>query len=156
MKESIKEIFFFILIFVTFVITTHGTIIISNQLKINVLTASILSGIIQVILILALFYLLKFNNHSSVDGYKLLEISPHKLCKGGSYMNNGTSVKSNFCKKYMNSECGQKMLNKYTCPLGNMGMQRREFEYSPLSDSNYENAACKDYDCANVSPVGLF
>lgn len=125
-------------------------------------------SVCDIMVFIGCLFLLSMINKSNntVDRYQKLEISPYKLCRGGLYMNQGNSERAKFCQEYAKSAEGKEMLSKYSCPLGNSGMNKKEFQYSALSDSNYENATCKDtpeqvvqsnqYAYGTVSKIGLF
>ena len=115
-----------------------------------------------------MFVLFIYNKTLTIDRYKLLEISPYKRCKGGSYMNQGDSVEAKYCREYMASDCGKYDAKRYNCGLGDVGINHsgvKNFRFTPESDSNWKNARtanCSIYDvpsdCSKYetpfSPIG--
>ena len=70
------------------------------------------------------------------------EVTPEKLCMGGPYMWKGDSEKSKFCRELGSTTAGMEDIHSYECGPGFVGMPRRKFDYTPLSNDNWENIQC--------------
>jgi hypothetical protein len=141
MKKSYKETIFFTLTFISLIVLSQSTNIISRRTKIKPVFCTIISATILTLLLLGLFYLLKMES-SVVDDYQLLDISPSKKCRGGDYMHQGSSKFSKFCRDYTNSPEGKEQMARHKCQVGNIGWGPNEFEFTPQSDENWKNAQC--------------
>lgn len=147
MNESLKEIIFFILIFVTYMLVSQGSIMVSSKTKTNLTISSIVVGIILTSFLVGMFYLLKLNQHidnQHIDNYQLLDIDLVQKCRGGDYMSQGDSFNAKICREFQNSKCGQELINKHKCNVGDSGYNHPQFTYTPQSDDNWNNAQCAD------------
>ena len=82
-------------------------------------------------------YLISFVNE---DGYRLLEISPEKQCSLGEYT---WGPKDSARYKYCSQQKVRNTTQQMTCNKGFVGAPVH-FEYSPESNSNWENTRCQN------------
>lgn len=94
-------------------------------------------------LVLVSLSFLVYESFGICENSEKFTVSPEKMCKGGAYMHQGDDPKSRMCREMMESEEGRALIQQAKCPLGNVGLKGRPFEYTPLSDSNWRNARCQ-------------
>jgi hypothetical protein len=92
---------------------------------------------IYCLVMIALFYLSNLNTQED-----FWDVTPAKRCLGGAYMHQGSSPEAKMCQEMMASEDGRCQLAQLNCGTGFIGQGRRPFEYTPLSDDNYQNRRC--------------
>lgn len=92
--------------------------------------------LITSILFAVIIYFLKNNNYIKDDFH--FQVTPQKLCDGGSYMYTSDPERKKLCDSFSNED-----LSKYSCCPGFHG-RPVWFNRSDESDSNWENSMCKD------------
>ena len=79
-----------------------------------------------------------------------------KQCRGGSYMNSGTSAKSRYCQHLASTPEGLAEINSYQCGSGFTGLPSRGFKFTPLSNNQWRNARCDTPSSDDVRANGIF
>ena len=136
---SVKEIIFFVLIFMAIVtsdmITSKFQEIIPQKHKMDKFFMLFLVGVILTF-ILALIY--SFGKISR-DNFSL---TPEKRCDGGPYMTQ-SGPSHEMCKELLGTESGRAKYNMFNCSGGNYHGRPLNFgELMTLSDDKWENSAC--------------
>lgn len=71
-------------------------------------------------------------------------ITPAKKCMGGWYLHQGNSPEAKMCQEMANTPEGLDEINRYSCGSGEfIGMPAHGFNYTPLSNSQWNNDRCK-------------
>lgn len=72
----------------------------------------------------------------------MFEVTPAKTCLGGAYLHQGDSPNSLFCQKLAKDHPEQ--IADYQCNkwMNNMPLQRGVMDYTPESDSLWQNPRC--------------
>lgn len=102
--------------------------------------AFIVVGLAYTCIIVGLYYLAKLDPSS--EGF--WDISPPSTCKGGSYMWQGNSPSAKICQDLANTPDGRAQIGSYNCPKGQIGVPRVPFEYTPLTDDNWQDQRTVD------------
>jgi hypothetical protein len=135
-KHSSRQVIFFVLIFLIFFLSVKlGQFWVLNS---NVLKSDLIFIIVAVgytLTILFIYYLAKLNKSSET----FWDISPAARCKGGPYMWQGDSQNAKLCREMAESPEGRAMISSYNCPTGQIGVPKVPFEYSVLSNDNWED-----------------
>ena len=126
-----KEIIFYILIFLIFYIFSKSSILISDNLKINQDIVILIFGIIFA----SICYLTKSLLYK-IDTFHF-EVTPQKLCDGGSYMYSSDPEKKKMCSQFSPED-----LSKYECPGGLYNGRPVWFNRSNDTDSQWKNTMC--------------
>lgn len=138
-----KEIIFYVLIFLIFYIFSKTSIFVSENLKINQDIIILLFGVIFA----AIFYLSKpiINN---IDNFHF-EVTPEKMCDGGSYMYSSDPQKQKLCGQFSKAD-----LAKYECPGGLDNGRPVWWNRSNDTNTEWKNTMCNgnfnDYDTPHV------
>jgi hypothetical protein len=130
-----KEIIYFVLVFVLFIVTAKCSINCSTN-KIMKLNLSLLLGGIMMTGFLALIYYLA-NIGECKDGFNF-EVTPVKKCCGGPYMYSSNPKVKKFCDNVTPDEKAQ-----VCCGSGFNGSPVH-FERTSMSDDMYENKMCNN------------
>ena len=145
LKKSVaRELIFFILIFLLFYLATKGGHFLSKQYPEWNSELIILGvGMVFTLLIVGIFYLAKLNQVT--DHYQAFNLSPGAMCKGPSYLFQGSDELSKMCRSMEESPNGRCQLAQYNCPKGYVGEPKNtsEWEYTSNSDSEWSGIACK-------------
>jgi hypothetical protein len=151
-KKSMREIIFFVLIFLLFFLTVKLGEYWVKKSDIDHQIAYIILGIAYTALVVGIFFLSKLEDNSNE---KFWDITPAAYCKGGPYFWQGDSEVSKMCRKLASTPEGRVLISGYNCPSGYVGQPGLPFNYTPLSDDNWENERCEDRkECEGVD-VGL-
>lgn len=143
MTTPIKNSFFFLSIFILFVTFSHlNEILIHNKHSSN--KTFICSGIFFTIITFLIFF---FGSIGNCPDNFTFEVTPAKLCSGGPYMYSSNPEKQQLCNSISPEE-----MSRYTCPSGFHGAPVH-FDYDPLSDDNWENNMCKDFNTTSTYPL---
>lgn len=137
LTATIKQIIFFSIIFVFFVLFA----ILSNRFGLQQTKGKWVLGL------LAIFYTLGIYGYTKAVGLfresYCYQTSPGKLCQGGWYMNQGDSPRAKMCRAMMASPEGQAEIDQYSCGKGYTGMKACNFRDTTMSNANWENEMCK-------------
>lgn len=144
MLNVIREVIFFILIFLLFYLATKSGHILNRrypQFNTELLTAIV--GVVFTLIIVAIFYLAKLNEN--IDGYKAFNLSPGAICKGPSYLFQGDDQTSKMCRQLASTADGRCQIAQYNCPNGYVGEPKnlKYWEYTSNSDSEWNGVQCK-------------
>jgi hypothetical protein len=148
MDRSTRQTMFFVLVFLIFFlgIKLQGYWIDNGDYDPTV--TSIMVGCIYTLIIMSLYYLAQLN---CSEGF--WDVTEAAKCKGGPYMWQGDSETAKMCRQMASTPDGNCKINAYNCDKGFNGVPRLPFQYSVLSDDNYQNERCNDNpscDCANT------
>ena len=79
-----------------------------------------------------------------------------KLCRGGSYMHQGSSPRAKFCRNLASTPEGKAEIQRYECGSGFTGMRGGGFKFTPLSDGCWKNARCRTPSSCDIANNGIF
>jgi hypothetical protein len=154
LSKTSREIIFFCLAFVMFYLFALGGEQFGNKYSIPNCLVFLVVGIIFSIILSSVYYGSKINKCENY-GENFWDVSPYALCKGGPYFWQGDSPTSKMCRDFASTPEGRVGISSYNCPVGYAGQPGLPFNYSPLSDDNWENSRCTDLpDCKGVD-VGM-
>ena len=126
----------------SFIIITDIYILISKYGKENNYTFK--SFIVSIVMLTALFYLIAYFFGITKETF-LATFNGPKFCRGGAYLYQGDSEKAKYCRSLYENPEGQEELCKFTCGKDqHNGYPNANFQYSPLSNSNWKNERCDD------------
>jgi hypothetical protein len=149
-KRSVREIIYFILIFLIFFLAVKLAQFWLEKSNMNFDMAYLIVGLLYTLVMVALFFLAKLQTK---EGF--WDVSDAAKCKGGPYFWQGDSQTSQMCREMAKTPEGKVAISGYNCPSGYVGQPGLPFYYSPLSDDNWKNERCEDMpDCPDVD-VGL-
>ena len=139
MKVTGIQITFFCVIWVAIIFVSIMSLMVAKKMTKQYLTILIIIAIAAVItgLLWGLFYwagVCKKSDQKSKDNFNF-EVTPEKLCDGGPYMWSEKNAK-------MCSELSNDKYYKYNCQGGLYNGRPVNFEYTPLSDDEWENSRC--------------
>lgn len=125
MNVTIKDIMFFLLVFIAILLTC---IFNKNQHWILMTSSSLLTTLI----LLFIYKIGKIDEN--------FEITPEKKCDGGSYLHQSDE----YCQKLWETEKGQKQLSQYNCSNQGLfnGRPLNMESRTPMSNDNWENEMC--------------
>jgi len=86
------------------------------------------------------YYLSGLNN--TRDNYRMLQISPGAMCRGGEYMWQGDSKKAEMCRKLDSTPEGKEEISHFQCPNGFDGLPRNPLAFTSNSDSSWTGVRC--------------
>jgi hypothetical protein len=141
-KHSSRQLIFFALIFLMFFLFLRLSkfwLLHNSQLNEDII--DVFTSIAYTSIIVAIYYLAKLNTRKSE---KFWDISPGALCKGGEYMWQGDSKEAKMCRALASTPEGRSNINAYNCPVGYNGIPKIPFEYTPLSNDNWQNERTMD------------
>ena len=140
-KRSYRQIIFFSLIFLIYFLSVKaGEYWIANSENLNKDLSCIVVGLGYTTIIVGLYFLAKLDPSS--EGF--WDITPAATCKGGSYMWQGDSPSAKVCQELASTSDGRAMIGSYNCPKGQIGVPHIPFEYTPLSDDNWQDQRVMD------------
>ena len=135
-KRSTRQIIFFCLIFLIYFLSVKGgQYWVSHAEKLDGDLAFIVVGLGYTAIIVSLYFFAKLDPSS--EGF--WDITPAATCKGGSYMWQGDSPSAKTCQDLSKTETGKAQIGSYNCPKGQIGVPRVPFQYTPLSDDNWQD-----------------
>jgi len=137
-----KEVLYFSLVFVLIALTCLCTNTIKDaaQRKLLLFPFSLLVAIVLAIV----YYTTKVYEsacNKSSDSFHF-EVTKAKQCQGGPYMHQSGETHE-MCKEFMSTQEGQDQYCMYNCGLHGFNGRPVHFEYTPLSDSNWNNTTCE-------------
>jgi hypothetical protein len=143
MYLSVKEFYFFSLIFVVITITLF---VFNKKLVTSKNSYLHLGSFLMVSLLATLSFVLTYKfgkiGNCQTDNFRF-EVSPGKKCRGYPYMQSGDPKLLEECTKFLATEKGK---NMKSCDGMYVGKPSR-FEYTPESNDQWENNRCK---CKNI------
>ena len=143
MYLSVKEFYFFSLIFVVITITLF---VFNKKLVTSKNSYLHLGSFLMVSLLATLSFVLTYKfgkiGNCETDNFRF-EVSPGKKCRGYPYMQSGDPKLLEECTKFLATEEGK---NMKSCDGMYVGKPSR-FEYTPESNDQWENKRCK---CKNI------
>lgn len=153
MSTSLSKILFFILIAVLYIV-----FFISSNHFYNGTTSDIKRGLI--LLSSAVIFSLVFVGYAQVtklfpEGYCDGGIGA-KACRGGSYLYNGDSPRAKFCQALASTPEGQAEIDSYECGSGFSGLPGKGFQFTPESNSMYNNERCNRSEMGSMRDNGIF
>lgn len=153
MKSSLSKILFFILIGVLYIVFFLAT----NYFYVGK-SSSVTKGAILVSA--AIIFSLVFVGYAQVtklfpEGYCDTGLGA-KACRGGPYMWQGTSPRAKFCQALASTPEGREKIASYECGAGYSGMPGKGFQFTPDSNSTWNNARCDTPSGCNVRDNGIF
>ena len=151
MSSTLKQILFYLLIFLIYVLFTYVTrfSICSFEKSLMSKFVFVLTGIFLTLVIYLFERLLKpFNSESYCNSCrpnsKPWDISPAKLCSPGPYTWQGSSQRARMCRALYSTPEGRKSIDRLDCGSGYHGVPSKNFKFTPLSDHNWENRRCDE------------
>jgi hypothetical protein len=141
-KHSSRQLIFFALIFLMFFLFLRlSKFWLARNSNLNEDIIDIFTSIGYTCIIVALYYLAKLNTDNSE---KFWDVSPGARCKGGAYMWQGDSQEAKMCRALASTPEGRIDISAYNCPVGYNGIPKIPFEYTPLSNDNWQNERTMD------------
>jgi len=131
---SKKQIIFYILVFLMFFIIAKASLYFSANLNIN----QDLSLLFGALLLTSVIFLLEKFDYTKDDFF--FEVTPEKLCSDEYLLTSADPEKQKLCASF-----SKEQLDKFRCPVGYIG-RPVNYQYSNMSDNNWENTICKDCD----------
>lgn len=138
-KRNVKEVIYFILLFILFYLGVQTTNLWVNHAKVYAKTASLIVGIVFTLVMVALYYLAGLNNKTSE---KFWDVSAGAKCRGGPYMWQGDSEQAKTCREMAKTPQGRAEIAAYSCPTGFEGIPKRPFKHTTISNDKWENERC--------------
>jgi hypothetical protein len=151
MKRSSRQLIFFILLFLIFFLSVKGGkmwSITENAPRED--TIYIVVGLCFTVCMVSIYYLAKLDKTHE----KFWDVSPAARCKGGKYMWQGSSPDAVRCRALADSPQGRAMISAYNCPKGFIGIPKTPFQYTALSDDNWQDARTADSPDIELSDTG--
>jgi len=82
------------------------------------------------------------------------QVTPAKLCEGGTYMTNG-GPNEKMCQKMWSTKDGKSEISKYNCVEGKYNGRPVHFEFTPMSSPLWRNEMCNPPILSKNSPKVL-
>jgi hypothetical protein len=154
LKRRESEIIFFIIAFCLFYLSGSLKKYITKEYSIKGKQKIIVSVIISIFstMILVISYYMASLNYKN-EGF--WDVSEYAKCKGGPYMWQGDSPEAIKCRELANTKEGRCGISSYNCPSGYNGTPKIPFYYTPLSNDEWKNERCNDYEKFNCIEHGL-
>ena len=149
-KKSVKEILFFVIMFLLYCVATNLNDAWEEYTKINHNVSMIVTGVVFVLIMVGIYFLANMNKSNSNEGF--WDVTKFAQCRGGPYMWQGDSATAKMCRKLAETPEGRCGISSYNCPTGFNGTPKIPFYYTPLSNDNWENERCEnipDCQCKN-------
>lgn len=146
MIRGTKEYLFFLLVMIVSYIAGILPYLASPQIPVwvTLIFTTILGALYLGIIYNARCYKSSCNSVNSDKEDFLFELTPAKICDGGSYMSS-TGWRKKFCDEFMSTEKGQKEYTMYNCGAGTKGRPLNNLKDFPnISGPNFTNEACDD------------
>lgn len=133
-----KEILFFLLIMILMIVSAKGVMIFTPK-KVDKDLMSVFGAFVTTIILLIIYKSISVcessDQFSLSDGFR---VTPEKLCDGGEYMlTSAPKEVQEMCAKLANRR------GDVSCNTGFHG-RPVHFEYSAMSDDNWQNTLCDD------------
>lgn len=151
MKRSVREILFFLSLFLLFYIAVDMGGKCLGYFP-NRESCYLSIGVVYTLCAVLLYFIAKLDCKNS-EGF--WNVSPYALCKGGPYMWQGDSDQAKMCRGLSESVEGRAGISSYNCSKGYNGQPMLPFDYTPLSDASWQNARCEDKPECGCKDVGL-
>jgi hypothetical protein len=151
--STFKQIVFFVLVislyYISILFTCKNSI---ESSKVSIPTIILVSIIISLCLYGYLNLVKPFTYSSQGYNYSKLSsedksqlnISPGKLCRGGAYTWQGDSTRAKMCRDMASTQEGRDSINNFECDVGYTGVPKSDFQFTPISNSNWKNERCSD------------
>lgn len=110
----------------------------NNEIK--CIAISLLGGI--------LLYILYVQGKVCPNSEGFWDVSKYSQCKGGPYMYQGDSPEAKMCREFASTPEGRCGIASYNCKTGYIGTPALPFQYTPLSNDNWESERCSNGTCA--------
>jgi hypothetical protein len=149
-KKTVKEVIFFVLALFLFYIAGKIAVWWGKKPKVGMDVSLGIMAIVYALCLAAVYYVTGMNKKN--EGF---EITPGARCRGGPYMWQGDSETAKMCRGMAQSEEGRCAIASQSCPNGYVGTPELPFEYTPLSDSKWQNARCKGPNHEKCQHAGL-
>lgn len=137
-KKSIKQLIFFVMIFCTIFLILKLSEYWKEQINLNTDITQLLISLLCTFVIISLYYITPLTQSSE----KFWDVSEYAKCRGGSYMWQGESSEAKLCQDLANTPEGRCGISSYNCPVGYNGIPKLPFEYTPLTNDEWENERC--------------
>jgi hypothetical protein len=155
MKRSSRQLIFFTLLFLLFFLGVKTGKLWSKSGKAPSEDVTyIVVGVAYTCVMLAVYYLAKLdcNHNNEQEGF--WDVSPAAKCKGGKYMWQGSSPDAVRCREIADSPQGRAMIASYNCPKGFIGLPKTPFQYTALSDDNWQDGRTADSPDIELTDTG--
>jgi hypothetical protein len=131
-----KETIFFVLTFLVILVALY----MGSRMRPKIVSLLIIS-LLGASLLLAVYKLGKIPK-CQADGFHF-EVTPPKICEGGPYLwSSAPQEVQDYCNKLFSTPEGQLEYAQYNCCGGLYNGRPLSFEYSPESNSKWENERC--------------
>jgi hypothetical protein len=130
-----KDIIFFSLVFVIMLITV---LVSRNKDSQYNLLINIVIVLLSTLFLFGIYW--KGNLCDQSEPFTF-EVTPAKLCEGGPYMHQSGPNKE-MCEKLMSTPTGRVEYDEYNCVNPAFNGRPVHFEYTPLSNGNWQNERC--------------
>lgn len=151
MKRSSRELIFFVLLFLIFFLSVKTGKFWSESAKSpSEDIVYLIVGLSYMCIMIGIFNLAKLDSSPSEPFW---DISPAAKCKGGKYMWQGSSAAAVKCRELADSPQGRAMISAYNCAKGFIGVPKKQFQYSPLSDDNWQDQRDQDIELSDTGSM---
>ena len=133
---SIKQIFFFIFSFILYLITYF----IGHYIGVETINGKLTFVVLSIIFTLALYGYVYLTGLFK-ERFMELEFTPYS-CRTGSYMWQGNSPHSQYCKKLASTHKGMAQIQSQSCGKGYINKPKNHFEDTPMSNNLWQNEMC--------------
>jgi len=152
MKRSSRELIFFALLFLIFFLSVKtGKFWTTSGNAPSEDVVYLLIGISYMCIMIGIFHLANLSKSPSEPFW---DISPAAKCKGGKYMWQGSSAAAVKCRELADSPQGRAMISAYNCAKGFIGVPKKPFQYTALSDDNWQDKRTEDSPDIELSDTG--
>jgi hypothetical protein len=137
-RRRVRQLLFFSLVFLLFYLAVQLGHNWAKSGVLSPLSQEVLMGMLYTGVIVGVYYLARLDRCSSAENF--WDVNPASRCRGGEYMWQGDSEIAKYCKALAKTPEGRVAISSYNCPTGFVGIPMVPYEYTPLSDDNWEDA----------------
>lgn len=123
----------------------------NKNMILNRNTGLMITGIIFTLIVIGFYSVAKLQ--CSAEGF--WDISPFAKCKGTNYMWQGDSDEAKYCRELADTTEGRIGISSYNCPKGYNGQPNLPFQYTPISNDEWNNERCDGAQPCPGVDVGL-
>lgn len=142
MSSTVNRTFFFLMLGFFFIVFFLATVYFYSKTDYE---STLSRG--TIVVLAAIVFSLFFVGYTQLTGVLKTEgfdytIPSSKLCRGGSYMFQGDSDRSKFCRNLASTPEGLAEINSNECDTGMVGIPGNGFVDTPMSNSFWKNEMC--------------
>lgn len=144
---QVKQIFFYLFIYILYIfISISTTFMFKGFVEFKDATITTIQALVFIFVLSLYDKLTKFSEKFH------FQVTPGKACRGGWYLHQGDKT----CQDMMKTEQGQNEISRYNCRKGMIGMSANNFNFTPDSNSQWENERCIGKQSDNIDDNGIF